>query len=62
MKRKQLIQHLQKNGCRFFREGSKHTLFINPRNKKVSTVPRHSEIVDYLSTKICKDLEINPPK
>jgi len=62
MKRKKLIKHLQENGCHFFREGSKHTLYINPRNKKVSTIPQHSEIVDFLAIKICKDLEINPPK
>jgi predicted RNA binding protein YcfA (HicA-like mRNA interferase family) len=62
MKRKDLIKYLKKNGCEKYREGSKHTLFINPSNKKISTVPRHREIKNDLCRKICKDLGIGPPK
>jgi predicted RNA binding protein YcfA (HicA-like mRNA interferase family) len=62
MKRKKLIRHLLKQGCIFIREGVKHSVFYNPLLKKTSTIPRHSEIDDFLAKKICKDLGISPPK
>jgi len=62
MKRRKLINHLERHGCKFLREGSKHTVYFNPSNMKTSTVPRHGEIVDALAKKICKDLEIEQPK
>ncbi|HEX3034096.1 MAG TPA: type II toxin-antitoxin system HicA family toxin [Thermodesulfobacteriota bacterium] len=62
MKRRELIRHLEENGCMFLREGKKHTVYYNPSNRKTSTVPRHKEILDALAKKICKDLEIPPPK
>ena len=61
MKRRKLIRHLEKNGCLFLREGGKHTIYYNPSNNRTSTIPRHSEIVDILVKKICKDLEILSP-
>ena len=62
MKRKDLIKHFRKNGCIFIREGAKHSVFFNPLMKKSSTVPRHPEIDDFLTKKICQDLGIEPPK
>ena len=56
MKRADLVKHLLKNGCIFVREGAKHSVFFNPSVKRISTVPRHNEIVDFLAKKICKDL------
>jgi len=61
MKRRKLINHLEKHGCKFLREGGKHTVFYNPSNMKTSTVPRHTEIMDALVKKICKDLEVAQP-
>lgn len=61
MKRAELIRHLESNGCEFLREGSKHTVYVNRKAKKATTVPRHKEIIDYLADKICKDLEIPKP-
>ncbi len=61
MKRRKLIRHLEENGCLFLREGGKHTIYYNPSNNRTSAIPRHSEIVDILVKKICKDLEIIPP-
>jgi len=58
MKRKELIRYLSKNGCIFVREGVRHSVFFNPLTKKVSTVPRHSEINNLLAEKICRDLDI----
>ncbi|WP_414752033.1 type II toxin-antitoxin system HicA family toxin [Anabaena sp. CCY 9910] len=53
--------HLEENGCLFLREGGKHTIYYNPVNNRTSAVPRHTEIVDVLVVKICKDLEIARP-
>jgi len=58
MKRKELIRHLKKNGCDLLREGGKHSVYINSKANKVSTVPRHTEINDFLARKICNDLNI----
>ncbi|MEH1923724.1 type II toxin-antitoxin system HicA family toxin [Nostoc sp.] len=61
MKRRELIRHLEKNGCLFLREGGRHTIYYNPSNNRTSAVPRHTEIVDVLVIKIRKDLDISPP-
>jgi len=58
MKRNKLVKHIEKNGCSFVREGSKHTLFRNLINGNLSTVPRHPDIKENLCRKICKDLGI----
>jgi len=58
LKRKDLIRYLNKQNCLFLREGANHTVFYNPQNNKVSTIPRHNEIKDFLAKKICKDLGI----
>jgi mRNA interferase HicA len=60
MKRKNLIKYLLKNRCVFVREGAKHSVFFNPLIKKSSTIPRHSEIDNFLAKKICQDLGIEP--
>ena len=61
MKRSDLVRHLQKHGCELLREGAKHSVFVNPRNRRVSTIPRHREINDFLARKICRDLEVPDP-
>ncbi|MGH8594321.1 MAG: type II toxin-antitoxin system HicA family toxin [Gammaproteobacteria bacterium] len=58
MKRRDLIQHLEHHGCEFFREGSKHTVYVNRATGKSTTIPRHREINEYLARRICKDLDI----
>jgi len=62
MKRRDLIKHLLKQGCIFVREGARHSVFFNPLAKRSSTVPRHTEINDFLAKKICRDLGIEPPR
>ena len=62
MKRNDLIRHLIKNGCIFIREGAKHSVFFNPLLRKTSTVPRHTEIDNFLAKKICQDLGIELSK
>lgn len=61
MKRRELIRYLEDNGCLFLREGGKHTIYYNPSNNRTSAIPRHTEIVEILAAKICKDLEIPLP-
>ncbi|MCK4297485.1 MAG: type II toxin-antitoxin system HicA family toxin [Candidatus Marinimicrobia bacterium] len=61
MKRKDLISHLEKNGCTLLREGSNHTIYVNRKASKASSVPRHRKINEFLAMKICKDLEIPVP-
>ncbi|OGE83657.1 MAG: addiction module toxin, HicA family [Candidatus Doudnabacteria bacterium RIFCSPLOWO2_01_FULL_44_21] len=62
MKRVDLIRYIFKQGCVFIREGGNHSVFFNPQFRKISTVPRHNEINDFLVKKICKDLGIPPTK
>lgn len=61
MKRRDLIQHLESNGCEFLREGKKHSVYVNRAAQKTSTVPRHREIDEFLAKKICKDLQVPAP-
>jgi predicted RNA binding protein YcfA (HicA-like mRNA interferase family) len=56
LKRRQLIKHLINNGAFLLREGSCHSIF--KKSDKKTQIPRHTEIVDELARKICKDLEI----
>jgi mRNA interferase HicA len=61
MKRRDLIRHLEINGCRLVREGGNHSIWENPSNKRRAAVPRHNEIVDFTVVRICKQLEIPTP-
>jgi mRNA interferase HicA len=36
-------------------------MYVNPRARKVSAVPRHREVNEYLARKICHDLEVPDP-
>lgn len=62
MKRDNLIKYLINEYCIFIREGAKHSVFFNPLTKRVSTVPRHNEINNFLARKICRDLGIKEIK
>lgn len=61
MKRRKLLKYLKKNGCELLREGSRHSVYWNPANHQTSTVPRHTEVVEPLAWKICRDLGIPRP-
>ncbi len=61
MKRADFIRYLRHSGCEFVREGAKHSVFWNPGNGLVSTVPRHVEINPFMVRKICRDLGISAP-
>ncbi len=61
MKRKKFLKYLLSLGIVLHREGGNHSVFINPIAKRISTVPRHNEINDFLINKICRDLDIPAP-
>ena len=61
MKRRALIAHLEARGCRFVREGAKHTWHIGPEQRSHSAIPRHREIVDFLVRKISREPGIALP-
>ncbi|MBD2602214.1 MAG: type II toxin-antitoxin system HicA family toxin [Chroococcales cyanobacterium metabat2.561] len=61
MKRINLIRHLETYGCEFLREGGNHTIYVNRVNQKSSAIPRHREINEFLTRKICRDLQIPEP-
>ena len=61
MKRRELIRHLERNGCTLLREGGNHSIYFNPSNNKISAVGRHTEIADRMAQIICKQLEIPKP-
>jgi mRNA interferase HicA len=52
MKRHEFLRHLRVNGCILKREGAKHSLYMNPINGVVETVPRHVEIDNRMARKI----------
>ena len=61
MKRVDLTRHLEAHGCRLLREGGSHSVYVNPGTRKVSTIPRHREIKEFLARKICPDLDVPQP-
>ena len=61
MERIELLRPIEANGCAFLREGGRHTVYVNPALRKVSTIPRHREINDFMAKKICRELEITEP-
>jgi hypothetical protein len=61
MKRTALLKHLRRHGCCLKREGRSHSLWTNPGTGEVETVPRHVEVPDILSRKICRGLSIPEP-
>jgi len=58
MKRRVFLRYLNDNHCFLVREGGRHSVFKNSKNAKVSTIPRHNEINDFLVRKICHNLDI----
>lgn len=62
MKRSALERLLREAGAEIKREGSRHTIWINPKTGQKSEVPRHAEIKKFTARGICKDLGIDPQK
>ena len=56
MKRKEFIKELVKAGCYLKKHGSKHDIYVNPKNGRKAPVPRHAEIKNTLIELIKKQL------
>jgi len=56
MKRQELIKHISNYGAFLLREGRRHSIY--QKGKYRAAIPRHSEIVDELARKMCRDLFI----
>jgi mRNA interferase HicA len=54
MKRRDLLRHLAKHGCRFVREGGDHSVWENPANRRRTVIQRHREIPEHAAMTICK--------
>jgi len=61
VKRTALLRHLRRHGCVLLREGSRHSLWMNPANGAVQAIPRHVEIPDRLVARICDGLGVPRP-
>jgi hypothetical protein len=61
VKRRDLLRHLESQGCELLREDANHTVHVNRRRGKLSTVPRHREINELLARRICRDLDVPEP-
>ena len=61
MKRRDLLAHLTRHGCRFVREGGDHSIWENPANGRRTSIPRHREIVEFTARKICRHLDVPIP-
>jgi predicted RNA binding protein YcfA (HicA-like mRNA interferase family) len=57
MKRTDLIDRLEKQGCVLLRHGGRHDWYQNPRTGACQPVPRHREINEYLARHILRKLE-----
>jgi mRNA interferase HicA len=51
VKRRDLIRHLEQHGCELLREGGNHSIYVNRKAGRTSSVPRHSEINNDLAKK-----------
>jgi mRNA interferase HicA len=61
MKRRELLSHLQQNGCVSVREGGSHSIWQNPTTGRKEAIPRHTEIKKFLARSICKNLSVPIP-
>jgi len=52
VKRRELIQYLERNGFRFLREGANHSIYTN--GEKTIPVKRHSTLDRITANEICK--------
>jgi predicted RNA binding protein YcfA (HicA-like mRNA interferase family) len=56
VKRRDLERKLRIAGCYLKREGTSHSLWINPKTGFVEAVPLHTEVEEPLAKKILKNL------
>lgn len=58
MKRRDLLNHLREQGCRFVREGAEHSIGENSASGRRTSISRHREISEYTARRICQQLSV----
>ncbi len=61
MKLADLERHLRAHGCTLHRQGGNHSIWLNPANRKITSVPRHREVKENTTRAIFKQLDIPMP-
>jgi mRNA interferase HicA len=61
MKRRELLEHLSRYGCRLLREGAEHSIWENPSTGGKAAIPRHREIANHTARRICRQLDVPNP-
>jgi mRNA interferase HicA len=61
MKLADLERHLRAHGCVLHRQGGSHSIWLNPANRKITSVPRHREVKENTTRAIFKQLDIPLP-
>lgn len=61
MKRRDLVRHLEDNGCFLARDNGPHSIWKNPLTGQIQPVPRHTEVDSFLAKKICRMLSMPVP-
>lgn len=61
MKRIDLERYLREQGCASYREGGGRSIWLNPSQRKIASIPRHREIMEATVRAICKQLETRHP-
>jgi len=56
MKRREFIEGLRYDGCYLVRHGANHDVYKNPRNGMQTAVPRHTELTNFICSKVRKEL------
>jgi mRNA interferase HicA len=56
MKRRQFVEELHRHGCYLLRHGGNHDIYLNPKNGRQTAVPRHTELTNFICTKVRKEL------
>ncbi|QEC76868.1 hypothetical protein [Mucilaginibacter ginsenosidivorax] len=63
MNRDAFIKYLTDNGCVVVRNANQgYSVVRNVMNGKISGVPKEEEVYNITACRICKTLEVDPPK
>lgn len=58
VKRRDLVQYLERNGFHLLREGANHAIYTN--GKKIIPVKRHRQFDRITANELCKQAGIDP--
>jgi hypothetical protein len=58
IKRRDLVRHLRRHGCRMVRQGAAHEVWTDAAGAQRSTVPRHRVVPRGTARAICDQLGV----